>query len=110
MHNLLNHILKYLRNLLLFSLISLFSLNAFAEQSVEDIISTNNLEKIRAKKNQLDEQQQLISSEIKLLDAKIKVLDPQEKIPLVTTFITKEVVFTHVSYHKETPLLNRCST
>ena len=38
MHNLLNHILKYLRNLLLFSLISLFSLNAFAEQSVEDII------------------------------------------------------------------------
>ena len=38
MHNLFNHILKYLRNLLLFSLISLFSLNAFAEQSVEDII------------------------------------------------------------------------
>ena len=38
MHNLLNHILKYLRNLLLYSLISLFSFNAFAEQSVEDII------------------------------------------------------------------------
>ena len=38
MHNLFNHILKYLRNLLLFSIISLFSLNAFAEQSVEDII------------------------------------------------------------------------
>jgi RND family efflux transporter MFP subunit len=65
------------------------------KQSVEDIISTNNLEKIRAKKNQLDEQQQLISSEIKLLDAKIKTLDPQEKIPLVTSFITKEAVFTH---------------
>jgi len=65
------------------------------KQSVEDIISTNNLEKIRAKKNQLDEQQQLISSQIKLLDAKIKTLDPQEKIPLVTSFITKEAVFTH---------------
>ena len=38
MHILFNHILKYLRNLLLFSLISLFSFNAFAEQSVEDII------------------------------------------------------------------------
>ena len=38
MHNLFNHILKYLRNLLLFSIISLFSLNALAEQSVEDII------------------------------------------------------------------------
>lgn len=30
--------MKYLRNLLLFSIISLFSLNALAEQSVEDII------------------------------------------------------------------------
>ena len=65
------------------------------KQSVEDIISTNNVEKIRAKKNQLDEQQQLISSEIRLLDAKIKELDPLEKVPLVTTFITKEDLFTH---------------
>ena len=38
MHNLFNHILKHLRNLLVFSIISLFSLNAFAEKSVEDII------------------------------------------------------------------------
>ena len=38
MHNLFNHILKYLRNLLLFSIISFFSLNALAKQSVEDII------------------------------------------------------------------------
>ncbi|WP_440912224.1 c-type cytochrome [Candidatus Pelagibacter sp.] len=30
--------MKYLRNLLLFSIISFFSLNALAEQSVEDII------------------------------------------------------------------------
>ncbi|MGZ0016097.1 efflux RND transporter periplasmic adaptor subunit [Yeosuana sp. AK3] len=65
------------------------------KQSVEAIISTNNLEKIREKKNQLDDQQQLISAQLKLLDAKIKALDPVEKVPLVTTFLANEIVFTH---------------
>jgi len=86
--------MKHIFTITLLSLI-LFSCNNEKKQSVEDIISTNNLEKIRAKKNQLENQVQLISSEIKLLDAKIKELDPQEKIPLVTSFVTKEVVFTH---------------
>lgn len=65
------------------------------KQSVEDVIATNNLQKIRQKKNQLEEQQQSISADIKQLDAKIKVLDPLEKIPLVTAFPIKEDVFTH---------------
>jgi RND family efflux transporter MFP subunit len=65
------------------------------KQSVEDVIATNNLEKIRKKKSQLDEQQQLLSSELKQLDAKIKELDPLEKIPLVTTFRATENIFTH---------------
>jgi len=73
----------------------LSSCNSEKKQSVEEVIATNNLEKIRAKKNQLDEQQQIISSELKQLDAKIKELDPLEKIPLVTTFAAKEVVFNH---------------
>jgi len=73
----------------------LSSCNSDKKQSVEEVIATNNLEKIRAKKNQLDEQQQIISSELKQLDAKIKELDPLEKIPLVTTFAAKEVVFNH---------------
>jgi membrane fusion protein (multidrug efflux system) len=86
--------MKYILSIIIIAFM-LSSCSNEKKQSVEDIISTNNLEKIRAKKNQLDEQQQLISSEIKLLDAKIKTLDPQEKIPLVTSFITKEAVFTH---------------
>lgn len=86
----MKHILTITLLALIFS-----SCKSEKKQSVEDIISTNNIEKIRAKKNQLDQQQQLINSEIKLLDAKIKELDPQEKIPLVTSFVTKEVVFTH---------------
>ncbi|WP_445956608.1 efflux RND transporter periplasmic adaptor subunit [Yeosuana sp.] len=65
------------------------------KQSVESIIATNNLEKIRAKKNLLDAEQQQLNSELKQLEIKIKELDPLEKIPLVTTFSAKEDVFTH---------------
>ncbi len=86
--------MKYIISIIAFAFI-LTSCNSEKKQSVEEVIATNNLEKIRAKKNLLDEQQQLISSELKQLDAKIKELDPLEKVPLVTTFSAKEVAFTH---------------
>ena len=65
------------------------------EQSVEDILATNDLEQIRKKKSALDAEQQELTAQIKLVDAKIKALDPQEKIPLITTFSVKEKVFNH---------------
>jgi membrane fusion protein, multidrug efflux system len=86
--------MKYIISILAFVIV-LTSCSSDKKQSVEEVIATNNLEKIRAKKNLLDDQQQLISSELKLLDAKIKELDPLEKIPLVTTIAAKEVVFSH---------------
>lgn len=86
--------MKYIISIIAFAFV-LTSCNSEKKQSVEEVIATNNLEKIRAKKNLLDEQQQLISSELKQLDAKIKELDPLEKVPLVTTFAAKEVAFTH---------------
>jgi len=64
-------------------------------QSVEDILASNNLEQIRKKKSELDIEKQKLSSELKQLEAKIKELDPQEKIPLVTTFAINEDVFNH---------------
>jgi membrane fusion protein, multidrug efflux system len=64
-------------------------------QSVEDILASNNLEQIRKKKSELDTEKQKLSSDIKHLEAKIKELDPQEKIPLVTTFAINEDVFNH---------------
>jgi RND family efflux transporter MFP subunit len=64
-------------------------------QSLEDILASNNLEQIRKKKSELDTEKQKISSDLKQLEAKIKELDPQEKIPLVTTFAINEVVFNH---------------
>lgn len=63
--------------------------------SIADIIATNDLEVIRKKKTELDAAAQKISTELKQLENKIKTLDPQEKIPLVTTFTSKESVFTH---------------
>lgn len=63
--------------------------------SVEDIIATNNLEKIRKKKNELDAVAQQTAAELKQLGAKIKELDPQERVPLITTFQAKASVFNH---------------
>ena len=65
------------------------------EQSVEDVLATNNLEQIRQKKAELDTKQQNLAAQIKMVDAKIKELDPQEKIPLITTFKAHQKVFTH---------------
>lgn len=65
------------------------------EQSVEDIIGSNNLEQIRAKKATLDTEQQELTTQLKQLETKIKELDPQERIPLITTFAAKETIFTH---------------
>lgn len=64
-------------------------------QSVEDLIESNNLEQIRNKKASLDKQQQEIASQLKLLEEKIKELDPQQKVPLITTFKVKDTIFNH---------------
>lgn len=65
------------------------------KQSVDTIIASGDLSKIRQKKADLDTQQQELAAQIKLLDAEIKKLDPQEKVPLITTFATKQEVFNH---------------
>ncbi|VAV83088.1 Efflux system associated with Geranylgeranyl-PP synthase, membrane fusion component [hydrothermal vent metagenome] len=64
-------------------------------QSIEDILASNNLEQIRKKKSELDTEKQKLSSDLKQLEAKIKELDPQEKIPLITTFAINEAIFNH---------------
>lgn len=79
----------------LISTIVLTSCGGNKNKSIEDIIASNNLEEIRAKKSQLDTKQQALVSQLKQLEAKIKELDPQEKIPLVTTFKTKKAIFNH---------------
>ena len=64
-------------------------------QSVEKVIASNDLVKIRAKKMVLDTQMLSLSSEIKALNDKISELDTSKRIPLITTVSAKEEVFNH---------------
>ncbi|WP_397444847.1 efflux RND transporter periplasmic adaptor subunit [Polaribacter sp. R77954] len=65
------------------------------EQSIEEIIATNNLKQIRTKKSELDKKIQEISDHIKLLNTEIEKLDTLKRVPLVTAFKAKNEVFTH---------------
>ena len=53
------------------------------------------LSKYEKKKNELDNKQQEIAEQQKLLNEKIKELDPLEKVPLVTTFSQVTPNFSH---------------
>ncbi|GAA4279946.1 efflux RND transporter periplasmic adaptor subunit [Gaetbulibacter aestuarii] len=64
-------------------------------KSVEDIIASNNLEKIQEKRNEIEAKKLELTDQLNQLEAKIKELDPQEKVPLITTFKVLDTVFTH---------------
>lgn len=65
------------------------------DQSVNGIIAKNDLEAIRAKKNEITTQQKLIEAQIKSLDSAIAILGNEEKLPLVNTLTAKTEVFNH---------------
>ncbi|MEM1406787.1 MAG: efflux RND transporter periplasmic adaptor subunit [Bacteroidota bacterium] len=63
--------------------------------SVDALISSGDLEGIRAKKKELTEQQRALEQEIALLDSAISANDENRKLPLVTTFEAKQAAFDH---------------
>ncbi len=63
--------------------------------SVEDIIATNDLEAIRAKKAEVVAEQNRVKEQIRLLDEAIAQLDDRAKVPLITTYKVTEQEFTH---------------
>lgn len=65
------------------------------ESSVEDVISSGNLTEIRAKKKEIETNQKEINAKLETLVSAISVYDTLKKLPLVTTFTTKETVFNH---------------
>jgi len=65
------------------------------EQTIEEIIATNDISKIKAKKVEIETVQQGFSDQLNKLNEKLDALDTSKKIPLITTFKAKEVVFTH---------------
>ena len=86
--------MKNIVSILIISII-LSSCSNNKKLTVEEIIATNNLEQIRNKKSELDLKQQELSNQLQQLESKIKELDPQQKIPLITTYIINEEVFKH---------------
>ena len=86
--------MKHLYTILILILI-ITSCSSDKKKSVEDIIATNNLKEIRAKKDQVISKQLEIVEQLKQLDAKIEELDTTKKIPLISTFIVTEEVFNH---------------
>tara|TARA_B110001450_G_scaffold110636_1_gene104448 strand:+ start:2162 stop:3337 length:1176 start_codon:yes stop_codon:yes gene_type:complete len=80
---------------LILLLVILISCNDAKKASVEDIIATNNIEKIRAKKGEINIKQQKINDQIKKLELAINRLDTLKKIPLVTAVKIQEKEFKH---------------
>ncbi|NNK76125.1 MAG: biotin/lipoyl-binding protein, partial [Maribacter sp.] len=65
------------------------------KQSIEDLVAQGNLEDIRAKKNEISQQQKELESKMKHLDSVIALLDSNEKLPLVTTITVEAENFMH---------------
>ena len=65
------------------------------KQSVEEVLASNDLTKIRTKKAALDAQVQALSGDIKILNDKISELDTTKRIPLITVIDAKQTVFNH---------------
>lgn len=80
--------------ILLIAVIGLYSCGG-EDQSVAEIISGQNLEAIRAKKNEITTQQKLIDAQLKSLDSAIAILGNEEKLPLVNTLTAKKEIFNH---------------
>ncbi|MGY0425354.1 MAG: efflux RND transporter periplasmic adaptor subunit [Polaribacter sp.] len=86
--------MKYIYILLVTTLI-LTSCGDKKNVSVDDVLATNNIEKLKSKKAELTAKQQELSEELKKISNKLNELDESKKIPLITTHTVKEEVFTH---------------
>lgn len=63
--------------------------------SVNEILATNDIAQIKSKKTEISTKQQALSAELKKLNDKIDALDVNKNMPLITTYLVKEEVFTH---------------
>ena len=80
---------------LVFASILLISCGEKKVATVEEIIATEDIKKIKAKKAEIETKQQAFDDQLKMLNTKLDALDTNKKVPLITTFKAKEVVFTH---------------
>lgn len=81
--------------ILLLATFVLISCGEKKQLTLDEVIATQDLKQIRAKKSELDIQSQEISEKIKQLIAEIDKLDTLKRVPLVTVIDLKEEVFSH---------------
>ncbi|MGB0881341.1 MAG: efflux RND transporter periplasmic adaptor subunit [Vicingaceae bacterium] len=81
--------------ILLGTAVLLFACGGNKEKSVEEVIATNNLEEIRAKKEAISALKTTYEEQLTLLNTKIAALDTNKKIALVSTFPAKADTFHH---------------
>jgi len=77
------------------AILILNSCNNKKELSIDDVLLTNNVEKIKSKKQELDLKQELLSLELDKLNDKLDDLNKDKNTPLITTFKVEEQVFAH---------------
>ena len=86
--------MKKLITLILIAIL-LVSCGSKSGDSVEDVITSNDLKAIREKKAEIVAEQNRVKEQIMLLDQAIAELDVNSKVPLITTYRVNESVFTH---------------
>ncbi|WP_250435432.1 efflux RND transporter periplasmic adaptor subunit [Hanstruepera flava] len=86
--------MKNILSLILITIL-LASCGGEKKKTVEDVIATQDLSQIRAKKDEISNKQLELAEQIKLLDEEISKLDTNKKVSLITTFTAKEEVFDH---------------
>ena len=73
----------------------LISCGGEKNNTVEEIIASNDVEKIQQKRNELTNKQQEIHDQLKVLDEKLDELNPEKNVPLITAFAAKTEEFNH---------------
>ncbi len=66
-----------------------------SKQTVEDIISSGDIESIRAKRSEIEKEKTAINESLKQLDEAIDKLDHSKRLPLVTTLKVTQQKFEH---------------
>lgn len=81
--------------LVLFTALFLASCAEQKDASLATILASNDLKQIKAKKSDIDLQQQALTLDLKKINDKLDSLDKDKNVPLITTLKVKEQVFTH---------------
>ena len=80
---------------LLFAAVVFVSCGEKQNATITEIVASGDVSKIKAKKIEIETKQQELSAQLKILNVKLDELDTNKKVPLITTFVAKQEVFTH---------------